>query len=305
MVRATCAVVLMAVSGCRCAAPEFPADSAAEICLTLQACSPAEFSQRFGGSLEYCTTASSAFIPQPGSLERRPAIMTGLDEPLRTVYQCVLAARGDCTQAASCWALSVDAGSCTAGAGLGSGQCSAAGVLSGCTADGQTFGVDCSLYGAVCSEAVFFGSFSTCAVAKCARRPKPGCRGDHVELCLGEAMFLQDCARQGQRCVLHADGGAGCVGEVTCAPGFEGRCEGSVAVFCQFEGTLSRTDCAVNPTKRRCEKGACVPTGTECQDLRVACEGKTITWCQDGFFKQVDCVAAGFTGCDAGACVPR
>lgn len=294
-------LTLLALGGCRCSTADFSAEEAARVCLTLQACSPKEFGATWGGSLEFCTTNLSPLVPTPGTLEASPAFATGLDQPMREIYRCLLGARGDCTKAAACWTLDGATGECTAPPGLSSSRCGGD-LLSGCTLDGQRFRVDCARYDAVCAEASFFSSFNVCAIARCG--PVAGCRGSAKELCLGDAVLLEDCARDGQRCAL-LDGGPQCVSDRACASGTESHCEGSVVVLCQPNGFESRTDCARNPTRRRCKGGACVETGTECADLRVTCEGSAVNFCADGFVRQVDCLNVGFAGCDAGACVAK
>lgn len=296
MLRLACAVLLLGLSGCRCSTEDFQPDQATRICLTLQSCSPREFQATFGGSLEFCTTNTSPGVPMPGTIEAAPAVTTGFDQPLRDLYRCLLEAKGDCTRAGACWALSGDAGACGFPSGIASARCGGA-LLSGCTTDGHTFRVDCARYDAGCA---YLGSYFACALDKCSGPTR--CRGSSQEVCLGNALVLVDCARDGQRCE-ERDGGARCVSDVACARGAPGRCEGTVAIACP-NGFESRTDCAANPTRKRCEQGACVETGAECSGLRGSCEGQAVEFCQDGFVRRVDCVSAGFAGCDAGACTP-
>jgi hypothetical protein len=303
MLRSAVVLALFALGGCRCSGPaDFTAEESAQVCLTLEACSPREFLATWGGSLEFCTTNVSPLVPTPGTLEASPAIATGLDQPMREIYRCLLEAKGDCTKAAACWTLDGGTGACTASPGLSSARCTG-NLLSGCTLDGQRFRVDCAHYDAVCTGASFFSSANVCAIARCTSAL--GCRGSSRELCLGDAVLLADCARDGQVCQAVDGGPPECVSERACAPGPESHCEENVVVFCQPNGFESRTDCARNPTKKRCKAGACVETGTQCVDLRVTCEGTAVSFCADGFTRQVDCVTAGFSGCDAGACVPR
>ena len=168
-------VLLLVFSGCRCADPIFAADDAARICMTLQTCSPREFSSTYGNSLEACTTTASPLLPWPGTIERSPVFTTGLDEPFRDLYQCMLEAHGDCAKASACWALDGAPGQCSAPSGIINGSCSDDGQLSGCNLDRQRFGVKCAEYSAVCTDLSFFGSFNVCALAKCPAAPT--CRG--------------------------------------------------------------------------------------------------------------------------------
>jgi len=301
MLRFPAVVLALALGGCRCSTGDFSADEAARVCVTLQACSPKEFLASWGGSLEFCTTDVSPLVPTPATLEPSPSIATGMDQPLREIYRCLLDARGDCSRAAGCWTLDGGSGECTSVPGLSSARCGGE-LLSGCTLDGQRFRVNCADHGAVCTAASFFSSLNVCAVARCG--PTMGCRGSQREVCVGDAVLLSDCARAGQRCEFF-DGGSQCVSDRTCDAGQESHCESSAVVFCEANGLESRTDCALNPTRRRCSAGACVETGTQCVDLRVTCQGSAVSFCADGFARQVDCGGVGFAGCDAGACVPR
>jgi hypothetical protein len=290
-------VLFLVLSGCSRSKELFPADEAQRICLTMQACSPLEFQRSFGGSLEFCTTNPSPGFPLPGTIESPQSVTAGLDRPLGDLYGCMLDAGSDCAKAGRCWAFGLDAGECSFARGLQSSFCNRS-VMSGCTLDGQPLAVNCALYDAGC---VWLGAYAGCSLGPCTARP--GCRGEVRELCIGNSIFLEDCSRNGQRCE-NRDGGARCVGEVACARKDLGRCEGTIAISCpnEFE---ARIDCALNPTRKRCDKGVCVETGTQCSGLRETCEGTAVKYCQDGFTRKVDCVSAGFSGCDAGACVPH
>ena len=302
-VRATI-VMLLTLTGCRCSGPTFKPDEAARICMTLQACSPREFSANFGASLEGCTTNPSAIIPWPGTLEREPVFTSGLEDPFRDLYRCLLSASGDCTKAAACWALDGDAGACTRRSGLLEGSCQDQ-TLSGCNLDLQHFEVDCSRYSATCTDLNFFGSSNICASSTCPATST--CRGDVAEVCSGSTLLLWDCARSGMKCQVNPDGGsAGCgYGDKTCAPSSGRRCEGTVVVACEGLGLEARTDCARSATRKRCEAGECVDTGTECRALPSTCESGSVRFCQDGFLRKVDCESSGFGPCDAGMCTEK
>ena len=95
------------------------------------------------------------------------------------------------------------------------------------------------------------------------------------------------------------------LGEKKCDPMAWRRCDGTVSVVCEGLGFESRTDCAENPTHRRCKEGECVDTGTQCAALLATCEGSAVQFCQDGFLRKLDCVGAGFGGCDGGVCLAK
>ncbi len=296
--RAAVLLVLSVVSGCSRSQETFPADEAQRVCLTLAACSPREFQTTFGGSLEVCTTNQSPGLPMPGTIEPHQPVTAGLDQPLRELYRCVLDAGSDCAKADQCWAFGEDAGECNFPRGFQNSFCDR-NVMSGCTLDSAPLRVNCSQYDAGCT---WLGAFAGCALGTCSNRLH--CRGDEREQCVGNGVFLADCARDGQRCEELIDGGTRCVSDVQCARTDLGSCEGTIAINClnNFE---SRTDCSLNPTRKRCDKGVCVETGTQCSGLRASCEGSAVKYCQDGFNRKVDCTSMGFSGCDAGICVPH
>ncbi len=298
-------LALATQAGCSCSGPAFSRDDAARICVTLQACSPREFAFIFGGSLENCASNSSPYVPLPGTLESSPPLKTGLEQPIRDVYACLLASRGDCAKANRCWSLVGEGGSCAPDA-LERGQCNGS-VLSGCTRDGHRFAVDCARYGGVCGRISFlFASFNACGLERCGEGRNPVCRGNSAEACLGEMLALADCGRQGRRCEVPADGGsAQCVGDRPCARADLPRCEGSVAVICPADEKESRVDCAASPTRRRCESGGCANSGNECSNTAPSCEEDTLVFCQDGFLKRFSCTGEGFGRCDAGRCLPK
>lgn len=299
--RALLMLLLLMMSGCRCSSPTFNADEAARICMTLQTCSPKEFSANYFNSLEACTTTPSPILPWPGTMEREPLFTTGLEAPFRDLYRCVLAAQGDCSRVAACWALDGDAGSCANRAGLVNGNCEGE-TLAGCTLDGQRFQVDCVRYSQTCSSLNFFGNFEVCAAKQCSGPTR--CQENKAELCSGDSVVLWDCEKAGKKCEERADGGgATCVfKDKTCDPKLEARCEGSVAIACEGLGFEVRVDCAANPTRRRCEAGACVDTGTECSNLKATCEGSAVKFCQDGFLRTMECARLGLGRCVAGRC---
>lgn len=296
-------VLLLTLSGCKCAQPSFGGDEAARVCLTLQTCAPREFGATYGNSVEACAGSPSLILAWPGTLESSPRITTGLEQPFKDLYRCLLEARGDCAKANACWAIDGEAGSCTNPGGLTNGRCDGE-TLSGCTFDRQRFQVNCARYSATCTDLNFFGSVNLCATAKCPETRT--CRGEVAEICSGSALLLWDCRREGRKCEAPTDGGnASCVaGDTKCSPAGERHCEGTVAVGCEGLGLEVRTDCAQSPTHRRCEAGDCVDTGSECHALMASCEGDAVKFCQDGFLRKVDCKGAGFGGCDGGQCVP-
>ena len=166
----------LSISGCTCTGPFSPND-AAQICATLQTCNPREFNSLFGGTLESCTSEPGGFVPLPGSGTAGGLVTNGLEGPMHAIYACLLSAHGDCSKAGACWALNGAASSCKADA-LSDGAC-VGNVLSGCTADGQHFEIDCSKYGSTCGKNnAFFFQYATCGVGMCpSDRSALVCRG--------------------------------------------------------------------------------------------------------------------------------
>lgn len=294
-------VAALGTQACSCN-PNMSPDEAARACVILEACFPNESRNGFfGGSLAACSTGS--FLPpSPGALMGTQAVTTGLEKPLGDIYRCVLAAGGDCKKAGACWARTGAGGDCSANA-IQRGACEVQ-VLSGCTADGQTLRVDCAAYGETCHEAsIFFAQVAVCDLGGCPTTPRQ-CRGSQAEYCQGKALWLADCGRSGLSCVMPSDGGgAECDTPETCDGGAS-TCEGNTAVICNFIGKTVRQDCARNASLKRCEAGACVETGNECSLVdRATCNGTKVSFCQDGFTREVDCSGLGFSGCQNGACV--
>ncbi|MDP1826998.1 MAG: hypothetical protein Q8L48_27235 [Archangium sp.] len=300
--------LVVGLSSCRCNPPlggraALSPDEAGKACAVLQACFPAEWrGGLFGSDLSSCSTGTGTWLPtSPGALMGKGALSTGLEGPLLDIYRCVLGAGGDCTKAGACWARTGQPGSCSPASSLQQGTCSDAEVLSGCTADGLAFSVDCRSYGGGChSDSVFFARVSLCDLGACPAKTQ--CRGAEAELCVGEGLFLGDCSTAGQSCMFDEDGGARCDTTQTCDAGTR-TCEGTVAVDC-VQGQPIRADCARNASLKRCEAGRCVETGNECTVSadRASCDGATVRYCQDGFRRELDCAALGFASCRAGAC---
>ncbi len=270
----------------------------------LQACFPAEWrGGLFGSDLSACSTGTGTWLPtSPGALTGRQPVTTGLEGPLLDIYRCLLGAGGDCAKAGACWARTGQPGSCSPATSLQRGTCTGQ-ILSGCTADGVAFAVDCASYGGTCHEdSVFFARVGMCDLGACP--PTTQCRGAEAETCMGPGLFLGDCGTAGLACVSDPDGGARCHTSQTCDAG-AASCEGAVAVSCSA-GMPIRSDCARNPTLKRCERGLCIETGNECtvSGDRAACDGTSVRFCQDGTRRTLDCAALGFASCRAGACSP-
>ncbi|MBI3184837.1 MAG: hypothetical protein HYZ28_22085 [Myxococcales bacterium] len=297
------AVVLVALAApaCSCGARMSPED-AAKACVVLQACFPNEWrSGMFGRNLSRCATGGDLLPPSPGALTGDQPIVTGLERPLFDIYRCVLGAGGDCNKAALCFGRAGTSGSCSPPKSLESGTCNGQ-VLSGCSADGFAFSVDCASYGGTCHEdSIFFARVSVCDVGDCPSAMR--CRGSWAETCVGPGMWLADCGAIGLSCAVPPDGGGAICDTAASCDGGQPTCEGTVAVGCSG-GKPTRQDCARGPTMRRCEAGSCTETGNECAVGidPATCEGSKVKLCQDGFHRTVDCTALGFAGCQDGRC---
>jgi hypothetical protein len=294
------------ISGCTCTGPFSPND-AAQICVTLQTCNPHEFRSLFGGTLESCTTEAGGFVPLPGSGNAGGLLTNGLEGPMHAIYSCLLSAHGDCSKAGACWALNGSPASCKADA-LSDGTCTG-NVLSGCTADGQAFAIDCSKYGSTCGKSnVWFWQYSTCGVGACPPDSSAlVCEGDKAEVCNGKLTGLLNCGAVGWKCQENLDSGVPeCTGGAACDPHVQDTCDGTVAIQCSSDGRQSRFDCASQATKKRCESGSCALTGNACTSTtQPTCDGVFLTFCQDGTLKRFDCSAGGFGACKDGECLPK
>lgn len=252
--------------------------------------------------MESCTTQTSIVVPSPGKLGAPASFVVGSEKVWEQIYKCMLDAHGDCGRVSACLAPGASSRSCDPAADLARASCQDD-VVTGCTADGQTVSIACSSHQAVCVGASLIGApINVCGVGRCpATAAELKCRGNAREVCLGDALLLADCAALGLRCEVSDGGEPQCVGQ-TCGADFAAKCEGDVAISC-VAGVVNRLDCATNPAASRCDTGLCVRSGRECNDQADACSGSKLTFCRDGFKREVDCVGAGFRACSAGVCV--
>jgi hypothetical protein len=274
---------------------------AAAVCVVAQTCFPAEWASGFfGGTLAECASGGGILPPEPGSLTGSEAVITGLEGPLEDIYRCI-AASDSCAEAGNCFGRDGTEGTCTPPGSLASGSCDGA-ALEGCSADGVAFDVDCEAYGESCHEdSIFFATSAVCDLGDCPTRTQ--CEGSEAQVCEGQGFWLADCGRLGLSCVVPPDGGgAECWGPGSCDGGTP-TCDGNVVIACS-EDVPVREDCSQNPTFQRCQAGACVETGNQCTVAtnQASCDGTKVKLCQDGFFREVDCVPLGFSGCQGGAC---
>ena len=298
------ASLAVGLTSCSCNQQRLSADDAAKVCVVLQACFPSEWrGGLFGSDLSSCSTGTGTYLPtSPGALIGKQPLTTGLEGPLADIYRCMLNAGGDCAKAGNCWARSGSHERCSPGS-LQSGTCTGQ-VLSGCTADGYPFGVDCASYGGTCHvDSVFFARVGLCDLGPCPTTTTQ-CRGSEAESCVGPGLILGDCAAAGLACTVEQPGGARCSSPNTCTTE-PPTCDGTVTVRCA-SGLPFRTDCAKNPAHKRCQAGVCVETGSECtvSGDRATCDGTLVKYCRDGFRRELDCVALGFPSCSGGACSP-
>lgn len=193
--------------------------------------------------------------------------------------------------------------------------------------------LDCSARGQVCGTDFFAGCgdpAETCHIGETA----PSCDDDDPNVlltCTGAGFVKRvDCTTQnnfvfinspdgemrftiaGETCGpdIRMGGDMGCVGNGADCEFFSNECDGDVMVTCAG-GNLGRRDCSeLSPAGQSCgyvQDGpfgggtACGPVEPECvlTDGDESCNEGVITFCGYAGTETVDCVAAGYAGCDS------
>jgi hypothetical protein len=199
------------------------------------------------------------------------------------------------------------------------GFCDDAGRALTCWHDQAVAVRDCPRGGEQC---IVVGGEATCTLGPCGAvaegdRPRCSASGTHLLHCDKGKLASLDCATFGLKCVVAADGAAGCATSgPACAPG-PNRCDGEVSVGC-YNGHEVRVDCAAAglTCKRSASAGmpvgSCVappaPGGTCDPEDKAKCEDSTIKYCAAGRPRVYSCKAVGFGRCDGSRdgtrCVP-
>jgi len=139
--------------------------------------------------------------------------------------------------------------------------------------------------------------------------PAVSCSGDIATLRTGDKSFTRDCSRAYQKC--DPTSATGCTDRHTtaCDPKATDRCDGDIRLGCSGNGRVSFRDCTRVTGGKCVDKGGgdakCIyPSAGKCGTGASTCttDGK-VSVCVAGDFQIVDCVALGWTKCDAGRCV--
>lgn len=218
---------------------------------------------------------------------------------------CIRDAGGDCEAVRGCLGVSYRrVADCSAPPTCDGDRARVCSMLAVGVAEETT--LDCAAYGMICAEAPDRGIGPGCVVEACGAQYFACESETRFNSCSGAGRYVGTCL-PGTRC----DEAAGtCVGAgATCD---HNRCEGEVFVECDSityrEGI--RIDCAA--LGRRCityaslNDAGCGPVFEECATgVPSSCEGDAVRYCgDDGLWQTFDCLAAGFTGCTSGECVP-
>ncbi len=302
---------------CPCTRPTqepepFTDEDVAEVCLKLDTCLHRDLVYGFWGvELNECVSLPypvQRFPPLPHHIDAPdPVLVTGMERWLRVFYDCVRQSE-DCDGVTRCLDQAKKGPSQCLSKGIENAQCDGS-VVVGCSEEGDPFSVDCAEYGLTCGRTLMFlTEVETCVLAECPVAGDRQCQGSLAPICpFGEDrnLSLVDCARLDQTCVEGREG-ARCVGTGPCPESEPATCASSTRVACEdSEVGWVRYRCSLDRTFRRCERGRCVATGTECDiDEKPTCEGNSVRICQDGFVRTVPCAVTGRPRCEAGRCVP-
>ncbi len=223
--------------------------------------------------------------------------------PLRPAFvQCMAAAHGNCAMARACVGQTVHTGATCTSASTCQGT-----QVSDCQF-GTTVTIDCTVADPRTSCMTTTGFPAECAVGSATSYH---CDGDYVVHTDGAYDIEDICADFGETCRVGASGAPFCAGSgpACTAP----RSDSTTIVWCDT-GFEHAVDCtAVAPgvivqhgTKNEFGTTDYCGLGVACQPGGVAatCSGNTLMLCALGQVYQLDCVAAGYTGCMTSRCTP-
>jgi hypothetical protein len=218
--------------------------------------------------------------------------------PLRPAFvQCMAAAHGDCAMARACVGQTVQSGmTCTTGGGCQGAQ------VSSCQF-GTLVTIDCTVT----------DPRTQCMSGQCVFGPATPshCDGDYLVQNQSNILDVEyDCSQYGETCLTSGNGPlcAGAGPACTAA-----RADGTTIVWCDT-GFEHAVDCAAlggatvqQGTKSDYGTVDYCGFGTACQPTLSAatCSGNSLTLCALGQTYQLDCVAAGYSGCATSRCTPQ
>jgi hypothetical protein len=135
--------------------------------------------------------------------------------------------------------------------------------------------------------------------------PTVTCAGDVATLETAGTTVTRDCSRAFASC--DPDSATGCTDRapVGCEHPASDRCDESVRLGCDGTGRVSFHDCS-RVAGGQCLDGVdgptCVYPNETCTTLPAGCKGDTVEVCAMGTLVDVDCIALGLAGCNAGLC---
>jgi hypothetical protein len=247
-----------------------------------------------------CATAAACVHEDPAMPPRSVAdnlILVDLPDSYLSIFRpenirCLVAAHGDCATARACVGFTESACSADTFTCHGSSTYK-------CT-NGLAVEFDCGPEATCITNAV---GLPTCGQATCTSDALP-CDGTKQLTCSNNVSLVDDCAEQGATCVADGSGQGRCAPISPCPNA--NACDGSAA-------------CSPAHIPRACDQllagGTCVEQtlasvtiatcgfASECDvTTPPVCSGNVLSLCTLGKTATIDCVAAGFSGCGAGAC---
>lgn len=242
------------------------------------------------------------------------------------VLACLASKSNGCAAITECLGVAyTNDGPCDAGcSGSVYAECSGAARLQ---VDCARMGLDCKpVPGAYCGAAGDVACDPATFQGSCTDGTPSGCvdgltrRGLHCPDFGATCTLLSTSQGGGTEYGCKGAGGA-CVGtnnDDTTTARWEGvRCENGKLVGCVANG-LATLDCATSAAGFTCFEApdagaggaAYCGTATECtprspwEKVAATCNGTAVVACNGGKVEAIDCVALGFTGCEAGRCTP-
>ena len=220
------------------------------------------------------------------------------------IYQCVIAAQGDCTKVFDCYGSNRYAGSCDNG--NFTATCEGDSRYTCDTIAHKVFISDCAVAKLSCKTSTSPPVTAHCTRGACKPTSfKTTCEGSILVSCLASGVIqTDDCGVDGGKCGKSAMGALSCIGnqDKTCdfdstKPPFQASCDGHSAVTCK-NNNVNKEDCSKRPFKRVCRNGTCASSGGECTaDDFNKCQGDKLQYCREGKWVALDCASLGLGAC--------
>jgi hypothetical protein len=247
-----------------------------------------------------CATASSCGLLNTSFTNCLSAwsFLTRLDAMLLTkvdagTLTCLSNAGADCAAAANC----LDGGKpqqpCSNAQQTTGGRWCDGNVSNICD---DTYGIlsfDCASIGLQCASRAL--EFPACSFGPCEKRGAQSCIDNRIAYCQPDTYLwtqITDCTAIGGTC--SGDPVPLCQGRGQACTDGPPRCDGDEATSC-LGGRDASLECGA--ARQQCVNGACVPFN-DCK-APPRCDGNVLAVCGPQGKVVVDCVAFGFSGCDA------